>query len=422
MSTQRRDSKGRVLRKGESQRKDGRYMYRYTDTLGNKQTVYSWTLTEKDKPPAGAPPCVPLREQEKEIEHDLYDGIRAKEAKTKTLDEQFEMFMKLRTDLRETTRCNYRHIYNVYVKNELGKMNLREIRYTDIMRLYIDLMQNRKIKFGTAQSVNNILSQLFGIAVKDELLRTSPTTGALVKVKKMFGAEKEKRHALTRPQQERFIEYVYGSKLYQKWGNLFTVLLGTGLRISEALGLRTDDCNFKTNEIFVTHNLIYKESEAGGYRYRVTGLKTAAGMRVIPMFKEVREALIRESSKERDRRNPQFEIDGYTNFIFLNSKGKPYTPGAVFGAIQNIVNDYNREEFFLSLNERREPCYIPKISAHILRHTFCTRLCEEISDIKVIQDVMGHKNSQTTMDIYNDVTKERKVDTFQRIDGSIKLA
>lgn len=62
MSEKRKDNKGRILRTGESQRKDLIYQYRYTDIRGKRQTVYSSDLKE-------------LREKEKEIQKLLDDGI-----------------------------------------------------------------------------------------------------------------------------------------------------------------------------------------------------------------------------------------------------------------------------------------------------------------------------------------------------------
>ena len=53
MKEQRRDSKGRVLHTGESQRADGRYLYKYTDAFGKPQSVYSWKLTPTDATPKG---------------------------------------------------------------------------------------------------------------------------------------------------------------------------------------------------------------------------------------------------------------------------------------------------------------------------------------------------------------------------------
>ena len=76
MSEKRRDNRNRILRSGESQRKDGRYAYKYTDTFGKVQFVYAWKLVPTDKTPAGKRDGIYLREKEKEIQKDLDDGDR----------------------------------------------------------------------------------------------------------------------------------------------------------------------------------------------------------------------------------------------------------------------------------------------------------------------------------------------------------
>ena len=68
MSEKRRDNRNRILRSGESQRKDGRYAYKYTDTFGKVQFVYAWKLVPTDKTPAGKRDDISLREKEKEIQ------------------------------------------------------------------------------------------------------------------------------------------------------------------------------------------------------------------------------------------------------------------------------------------------------------------------------------------------------------------
>ncbi|MCR5137570.1 MAG: site-specific integrase [Oscillospiraceae bacterium] len=208
---------------------------------------------------------------------------------------------------------------------------------------------------------------------------------------------------------------------YSRCTNLFVTLLGTGMRIGECLGLRWADVDFKKNLISVNHAISCKDTEAGGYAYRIHSPKTAAGNRVIPMFNDVREALQNEKRKKKNPDWEPFTVNGCTGFIFLNSNGKVYTPAAVFDKIQSIVTDYNHVEATKAREQEREPVLIPKISAHILRHTFCTRLCEVEPNIKVIQEVMGHKNIRTTMDIYNEATEEAKLDRFRALDGTIDL-
>ena len=78
----------------------------------------------------------------------------------------------------------------------------------------------------------------------DGYIRTNPTEGVLKEIKKSHNWEKPKRHALTEAQQRRFISYVARSKVYSHWLPLFTVLLGTGGRISEILDLRWVSCAY----------------------------------------------------------------------------------------------------------------------------------------------------------------------------------
>ena len=63
-----------------------------------------------------------------------------------------------------------------------------------------------------------------------------------------------------------------------------------------------------------------------------------------------------------------------------------------------------------------------EVSCHNLRHTFCTRFCENEKDLKVIQEIMGHADITTTMNIYNEATKERKVASFVNLEGKIRVS
>ena len=203
--------------------------------------------------------------------------------------------------------------------------------------------------------------------------------------------------------------------------NLFTVLLGTGMRIGEALGLRWCDCDFEEGIIHVTHALLYKQGEDGNYRYRVSAPKTEAGYREIPMFDDVKAALQREREKRHTVRK-KFVVDGYSDFIFLNNNGQVYTQSFIYDTIQGITTSYNKAEYARAREENRQPCYLPKISAHILRHTFCTRMCESGINIKVLQDVMGHRNIRTTMETYAKAFRDKKVEAVRALNGAFKIS
>ena len=65
--------------------------------------------------------------------------------------------------------------------------------------------------------------------------------------------------------------------------------------------------------------------------------------------------------------------------------------------------------------EKREPVLLPDFSCHHLRHTFCTRLCENETNLKVIQSIMGHKNIETTLDVYAEATDRKKQEAIENI-------
>lgn len=422
MAEKRKDSKGRVLRTGEAQREDGKYMFRYVDSNGERQTVYSWKLVETDRTPAGKKCKEALRTIEQRLLRDVEDGVNTRAANSTSPNSLFESFMDTRSDLKETTRCNYIHLYDKHVKDSIGKRKLSAISYSDVYNFYAELSRVKGLKISTIQSINSILWQLFDIAERDGLIRKNPSNGAMATLSKRLKEDQEKRNALTIEQQNALLDYVYSNEKYRRYGVLFTVLLGTGMRIGEALGLTWSNVDFKKNTIRVDHTLVYKDTESGGYKYRISDTKTKAGIRTIPMFSEVHKALLQARKLQMKTRASSFTVDGYSGFIFLNTAGKVYTPTFIYDVIQNIVYDFNQDEFILASKENRAPNYMPKISAHIFRHTFCTRLCENEHNLKIIQDVMGHKNIRTTMDVYNEATAQAKQHSFESLEGKIRLA
>ena len=233
---------------------------------------------------------------------------------------------------------------------------------------------------------------------------------------KKSGKNKGIRRALTRDQQRIFMEYIAGHPIYYHWWPLFTVLLGTGCRIGECLGLRWEDLDFEHKVISINHAITYYRSvEHKRQTVSVSLPKTEAGIRTVPMLDVVKEAFEMEKEQQFDMQgglNTQI-IDGMSGFVFQNSEGNVPNPQTVNQTIKRIVSSYNAEELLKAAKEKREPVILPEFSCHVLRHTFATRLCEAESNLKVIQSVMEHRNVETTMDIYAEVTEEKKQQSFE---------
>lgn len=91
------------------------------------------------------------------------------------------------------------------------------------------------------------------------------------------------------------------------------------------------------------------------------------------------------------------------------------------GVMAEIKKSHNEEENRTAQVEKRVPILLPHFSAHNLRHTFCTRFCEHETNLKIIQEIMGHADITTTMDIYNEATKKKKKESFANLEGKIKI-
>ena len=128
----------------------------------------------------------------------------------------------------------------------------------------------------------------------------------------------------------------------------------------------------------------------------------------------------RENQKRFKLKSPT--IDGYSNFVFLNREQNLHNPMTINRAIKRIIRDHNRDEVKLAEKEKREPLRIRDFSVHNLRHTFCTRFCENETNLKVIQEIMGHADIETTMNIYAEATKEKKKESFSNLEGKIKIS
>lgn len=403
----RKDKKGYMLRTGECQRKDGRYSYAYTDRWKKRHVVYASSLVE-------------LRELEKQIRMDLDSGIDPNAAKVMTVNDAFDRYISRKYDLKPTTKSNYQFNYDHFVREGFGQEKIGKIRYSDVKKFYYDLMKERGIKPRTLDGINTVIHSTFKMAVRDEIIRSNPAEGVMAEIKKSDLWVKTRKCGLTVPEQRELVEFMKDSHQFKGWVPVITVLLGTGMRIGECLGLRWEDIDLDKRLISVNHNLVdYQDRDIKKQVRKIQTTKTRAGVRMIPMIDEVYEAFIAEFELQSAIGFCEEEIDGYSGFIFTTTDQKLMSRSAVNNAIHRIVRIHNEEEEKKAKAEGREPILIPQFSAHQLRHTFCTRFCENETNLKVIQSIMGHSDITTTMDIYADATPEKKQEIMANLNGKI---
>lgn len=411
MAKARKDNKGRALRKGESQRKsDNMYIYVYVDPFGKRRYKYSMDL-------------IKLREIEKSLIKDQLDGLDVYAAGKADLNFVFDRYISTKTDLRRTTYTNYTYMYDRFVRPEFGKKKIGTIKYSDVLYFYLHLINEKHLQINTLEIIHTVLHPTFHLAVRDEIIRNNPSAGVMAEIKKKPGKNHGVRHALTVEQQRAFMNYMANNPVFCKWTPLFTVLLGTGCRIGEVIGLRWEDIDMEKRLIDVNHSVTYyaRKTDTRKCEFAVSLPKTEAGIRVIPMMDAVYEAFREEYEYQQENGFNVIELDGMTGFIFSNRFGNLHNPQSINRTIRRISESYNAEEVLKAKKERRQPVIIPHFSCHHLRHTFCTRFCENETNIKVIQAVMGHANIETTMDIYAEVTDMKKTEAIEKLSHKLDV-
>lgn len=412
MEKKRKDSRGRVLRKGEAFReKEGRYSYEYKDTFGNRKTIYSVDLLK-------------LREREKQIERDISDGLNIYVAGKATLNYLFERYMDTKYNLRENTKVNYKYMYDNYVRNTIGKRLIADIKYSDIVYFYKSLITEKGLELNTVDTIHTVIHPVFSMAVRDDVIRKNPASGVLADIKKESGKNKGIRHALTIEQQRVFMKYMIEEEQFNHWIPIFTILLGTGCRVGEFIGLRWEDVDFKQKVISINHSIAYVcygKEDGRKSHYAISLPKTEAGIRYIPMTDEVYDVFKAEYYRQQENGFSQFSIEGMSGFIFTNRCGRIYNQQTLNKGLKRISENYNQKELIDAKKQKREPIILPHFTCHQLRHTFATRLCESTSNLKAIQDIMGHANIETTMDIYAEATVGAKQKAIENLSNNLKL-
>lgn len=384
----RTDNMNRELKKGEFQRKDGTYMFRYTDPQGNRKSVYDSNLNT-------------LRDKEERILLDMENGMGS--GKDMTLNEQFARYMSLKTHISNTTKVNQRCLWENHVKETLGEQNLRNIRKSDILVLYSTLSQEKGLKNSSIQRVHHLLHPCFELAVDDDLIRKNPCKGCL----KGYPNDTKEKRALTGSEQQIFLEYVKNSYVYSKYYPLFAFMLETGLRRGEVFGLTWQDVNLPHKTISINHQLQYG-SEGGQMHFYIDTPKSDAGIRLIPLTSYATEMLcLQKDYQINECRQTETSIDGYTGFVFSTKNHTPYIPANINAVLAGVVSSYNDTH----LNRK-----LPHITAHILRHTACTRMAEAGMDPKVLQYIMGHSSISVTMNVYNHVSDDRNRKEINKLD------
>ena len=384
MSQKRKDSKGRNLRNGECQRKDGRYQYDYVGLDGIPKCVYSWKLEENDVLPQGKRKCKSLREKEREIQRDLNDGL-VPSGGYLTVLELVEKYTLQKTGVRNSTRAGYKTVINLLKRDAFGSKRIDKVKLSDAKAWLIKLQKKDGKSYSSIHTIRGVLRPAFQMAVDDDLIRKNPFHFELVTV---IVNDSVRREAITHDQKRKYLEFVKNDNHFSKYYEAIYILFYTGMRISEFCGLTLADINLEERTINIDHQLL----RTNDMQYVIEDTKTESGKRIIPMQDEVYECF-KKIIEQRKVAKIEPIINGKIGFLFLDKNGMPKVA-------------LHWEKYFQHIREKYNKIYkieMPKVTPHVCRHTYCSHCASAGMNPKTLQYLMGHSDISVTLNVYTHV-------------------
>lgn len=398
--SKRKDKKGRILRSGEYQRKDGRYQFEYIDANGQAKCFYSWKLEDTDPLPSGKRKCKSLRAQERELQRDIDDGIVPYGGQLTVL-ELVQKYTLQKTGVRPTTRTGYQTVINLLKSDDFGARRIDRVKLSDAKAWLIQLQKRDGKSYSSIHTIRGVIRPAFQMAVDDDLIRKNPFEFQLVTV---IVNDSVTREAITHDQKRKFLNFIQNDNHFKKYYDAIYILFNTGMRISEFCGLTLQDIDFKSNTIDINHQL----QRTNSMEYIIEPTKTNAGTRIIPMSAEVHKCFERIV---KNRKKPKVEpmIDGYVGFLFLDKNNMPMVALHWEKYFQHICQKYNKTY----------KVQMPKVTPHVCRHTYCSHNASAGMNPKHLQYLMGHSDIGVTLNTYTHVEFDNVVKEVRSIEKRV---
>lgn len=373
-----KDLKGKELGTGISQRKDGYYIGRYTDNIGVRHQKIFQKLQECKKWVAN--------EESSSQSSDLNVPEKL------TVAEWYKYWIEIKErTVRPTTLESYINRYKVNIEPIIGNRILSSITTMDCQRI-LNKMADKNYKSSSIGITRIVLYNFLDYAYQNDIISRNPCTK---QVKHKIGKPSDSRTALSIENQRKLCDALIGHKFELN----FRFVLQTGLRVGELTGLKWEDIDFKNKTLSVKRTMKYDNSVKD---WKSGEPKSKNGFRTIPLTDEAIEILQKQKRKNSLLKTVDIR---WADIVFLDKKGKPISLIRLDEALSKICNYAD----------------LPKISMHILRHTFATRCNEAGMSAKTLQIIMGHSNITTTMNLYVHTTDEQKQKEMDMVSKALSV-
>ena len=385
--------KGKECGKGISQRKDGKFTARFTPKDGGRREKHFNTLPEARNW---------LADAQYEDKHGKV--ITSPEM---TVDMWFDFWMEnLICDLSPNTRRNYRERYKINIQPVIGSMRL-----SDVKPMHCKIVLNRMDAVYAGSTIRQTyiaMGTMLRSAVMNKMIFEHPMDG--VRYTKPVRAVDDIKF-LTVEEQQIFMEAAKRSHNYRQ----YALLLETGLRTGELIGLTWDAIDWRKRTLTVNKTLEYRHKQDS---WRAGPPKTATSYRTIPLTNRAFD-ILKECYSERDTRKESDTLSqileyidrrtGETNYlvmkdlVFINFRtGEPAKNSSYDTHLYKLCDEAGIKRFCM----------------HALRHTYATRAIESGMQPKVLQKLLGHKSIKTTMDRYVHVTDDSMTSAIRQFEAA----
>lgn len=292
--------------------------------------------------------------------------------------------------LKGYTLTSYRGIVDNHINKHLGALPLQSVRGSDIQRMY-----NKMIADGlspkTVKNVGAVMHKAFGMAVKQGMIAANPCDAA-----ELPAMQQHEIKPLTDEEIPLFLQSIQEDEM----GNAYALCLLAGLREAECLGLSWEQVDFARGTITICQQL-QKEKTKGG-KYMIVPFTKSNKPRTIYPPQLAFDYLKSEQLRQAEKKLAAGQMwDNPNNLVFTNAGGGNLAISTFYKTFKRIATAIGR----------------PDARPHDLRHTCATVAIASGSDVKSVQDLLGHATASFTLNVYAHSSEKMKEDTAARMQG-----